>query len=444
MKKREILLVIAVIAFGIIYNSARSGDIRFYSGCSHDSRNLLDRKHPVSFPQEEIKADAGTIKRLTIKNPAGDITVEKSTDGAIRIEPVIVVYHRKKGKAENYAAKVKVTSRETAGKLVVGIDSKRTFPYRRVRVSFKCFIPEDMELDVKNRYGNIDIKDAGRDITIDERYGNLFAKNIASRLNVKSHNGRVRLYDIKDKIQLSSNHSRIKIKNIQSLTLKCSHSNLYAKDVKGDIAITHSGYSDLEIESAGPLNIEARHTKIKLKKITGGAVIENSHDSIYMENIKGDIDIKARDCKIWMNKIAGGSLVIKDSYSHVDIEDISAKDIDVTLDHGDLRLVFADVEERIKIKARHADAELKYPVSTVPAFDITLKNGKIINRTPVKLNIQEERDKLTVDISEGKPRIIVDNEYGDVTLKNSKKAAPAPPEPEKPGKQPVEETKKEG
>ena len=67
MKKKEILIVIVVIAFGVIYNFVKSGDVRFYSGCSVGSRELLDRKHPVSFFQEEIEFTAGAIPQAISK-----------------------------------------------------------------------------------------------------------------------------------------------------------------------------------------------------------------------------------------------------------------------------------------------------------------------------------------------------------------------------------------
>ena len=76
MKKREIFIVIVLIAFGIIYNSYKSGDfeISFYEGCSVDSRSLLDKRSLTRFVQEEIRCPHDHIKKIEIENLAGSIT----------------------------------------------------------------------------------------------------------------------------------------------------------------------------------------------------------------------------------------------------------------------------------------------------------------------------------------------------------------------------------
>jgi DUF4097 and DUF4098 domain-containing protein YvlB len=421
MKKKEIIIVVVVIAFGIIYNFVKSSEIRFYSGCSVGSRSLLDKKHPKDFIQKEIEYPAGTIGKIKINNPAGDIEVEKSKEGSILVKPVIRVYHKNKEKAKKICGTIEVSNRKIGKKIVIGVDSEGRFPYRRVRVGFKCLIPEDMELDLKNRYGNIDIQDAGQDIEIDERHGNLFIKNIDSNLKVKSDHGRIRLYDIKDQIQLSSNHSRIKIKNVASIILKCSHANLSINDVKEETEIVYASHSLLDIEKTNYLYIDARYTKMKLENLKDGVKINNSHAPIYMKDITGNINIKAKQCKMALDKVISEYLTIKNSYNDIDIEDISGKNLNLFLKNGDLTIAFDNIEEEINIKTEHADVELTYPNSVVPAFNITSKNGRIMNRTAAELTVLEENQKRMVNILEGKPQIIVDTLYGDVILKNSGK-----------------------
>ena len=426
MKKRDIIIAVIVIAFGLTYNAIRKGDIRFYDGCSSYSRSLLDRTHPVSFPREDIRYEAGSIKKIKIDNPAGDIEVAKSTDGAILVKPVVVAYHRNKTKAGDIAKDVQVTSRVTDGKAVISIKFDGNRLYRRVRIRLQCFIPEDVELELKNRYGNVDVIDVGRDVSVDERYGDLFIKNIDSPLTVTGHNGRVRIYDITGSVQLHSNHSRVKIKNVPSIRAKCLHAKLFIDEVKEEVEITHAGYSSIEIEKAGPLNIDAVHTRIKIKDVKNNITIKNSHAPVYLEDIRGDVNIEARDCRLGLTDVVSDNLVIKDSYSYVDMENVSGKNLDVLLNNGELRVLFDRFDEKINIKTKGADVALNYPESLKPAFNITSFNGKIINRTGAQLTVEEKREKQTLNTMGGIPQIIIDTEYGDILLKNSK-ARPAVP-----------------
>lgn len=424
MKKKEFILVIIVIAVGFVFNSIKSGDIHFYSGCSPDSRELLDSKYPVDFPQKEIRyvykeSDAASIRQIKINNPAGDIQVGKSIDNTIRITPVIRVFHQDKEKAGNISKDLHLITREIGEKIAIDVESNKRFPYRRVRLTFKCLIPTDVELNLNNKYGNIDINDVGQNIMIDESQGDIFVKNVTSPLNVKNNNGLIRLYDINGNIQLNSSHSQVKIKNTSSLRMKCSHSDLYVSGVKEEIEITHAGYSNLEIENGGQLNIDAKHTKMKLVNIKGDVTITDSHEPITIRDIQGDIDIKARQCRIDVNKAVGDFLIIKNSFNDVTINDFSGKTLDTSLEHGELDVTFETITERMTIKTSYADVTLKYPDSVRPAFNIYSENGKIFNYTPAKLNILENREKQSVNSLEGKPQIIIDTKYADVFLKNT-------------------------
>lgn len=440
MKKREIILVIAVIAFGVTYNSIKTGDIRFYSGCSPDSRELLDKRFPVEFPQKELQyvvkeTDAAAIRKLKINNPAGDIEVGKSIDNIIRITPVIRVYHKDKDKAGDISGDIKLITRENGEEISIDVESNERFPYNRVRLGFKCLVPAKVELELKNRYGNIDINDTGQDINIDARYGDVFVKNVESPLNVKSYSGLVRLYDIKGDIQLDSNYSRVKIRNTTSLKLKCTHANLVIADVKEGIEITRSSYCDLEIENAGRLNIDAKHTKLKLEKITGGVVLANTYEPISMTNIQGDININAKQCRINVTNAVGDFLVVQNSYSDVVIDGFSGKTLDANLKNSELDVTFENIREKISINTSYADVTLKYPGTVGPAFDINSVNGKIFNSTTAKLTVQEEREKRWLKIQEGKPQITIDAKYADVFLKN---ITPLSSEAEKTGNLPAE------
>jgi hypothetical protein len=423
MKKREIILVIAVIAFGVIYNSVKTGDIRFVSGCSPDYRELQDRKYPVEFPQKEIQyvineTDAASLKRIKINNPAGDIEVGKSIDNSIRITPVIRVYHKDKEKAGGISRDIKIITRETDEKITIDVESNEKFPYHRVRLGFKCLIPAKVELELINRLGNIDINDTGQDIDIDEKYGDVFVKNADSPVKVKNYDGMVRLYDIKGNIQLDSSHSQLKIKNVPSLKLKCSHANLYAADVPGGIEISRASYSDLEIEAAGHLSIDAKLTRMKLSNIKGGADVSNSHESITMTDIQGDIKIEARQCRIGVNKAIGDFIVVRNSYNDVVISGFSGKILDANLEHGELDVSFDNIEEKININTSYADVTLKYPETVSPAFNIDSTNGKILNGTTAQLTVEEERAKRWLKTTGGKPQITIDAKYADVFLKN--------------------------
>lgn len=460
MKKREIFIVFVLIAFGILYNFYKSGDIEigFYEGCSVDSRSLLDKRSLNKFVQEEIRCSHDQIKKVEIENLAGSITVEKhstvenkadseseienenKTENTIRIVPEIHVYHRDKDKAQEIYKKIKIETRtydlveeeepgSTAGteakptykKLHITVSPEESFPYRRVRIHFKLTIPESAELDLWNRYGNMEINGCGKNILLNGKYGDIWVRHIDSNLKIRHRHGNVAIEDIKDAVDLSSRYSKIKIKDVSELKLNCSHSRVFITGVKKETDIDHAAYSVITMEDSKKITVDGRHTKIKMENIEEGASVKNSHETIYMRNIKGNVQVKARHCKVVLKQAVSDDVVIKNSYGSVWCDEISAKNVDIMLNNGKLDIAFDRIEERINIRNRYSRIRLEYPGSLQPLFSIHVRQGSIVNRTPVEMAILKEGSGADVNAStmEGKPEIIINTTYGDVFLKTS-------------------------
>jgi hypothetical protein len=482
MKKREIFIVFVLIAFGILYNFYKSGDIEisFYEGCSIDSKSLLDKHSLTRFVQEEIRCSHDQIKKVEIENLAGSITVEKhnaaeskvdgeseiekenNSENTIRIIPEIHVYHRDKDKAQEIYKKIKIETRTydideaeepganagtglkpTYKKLHITISPEESFPYRRVRVHFKLTIPETAELDLWNRYGNMEINGCGKNILLNGKYGDIWVRHIDSNLKIRHRHGNAAVEDIKDAVDLSSRYSKIKIKDVSELKLNCSHSRVFITGVKKETDVDHAAYSVITMEDSQKITVDSRHTKIKMENINDGASVKNSHETIYMRNVKGDVQVKARHCKVVLKQAVSDNVVVKNSYGSVWCDEISAKNVDIMLNNGKLDIAFDRIEERINIRNRYSRIKLEYPQSLQPLFSIHVRQGSIVNRTPMEMAILKEGSGAGMNAStmEGKPEIFINTTYGDVFLKTSSTGT-TPAETQEQKTKPTTETEK--
>ena len=445
MKKRDLLIAVAVIAFGIIYNAIRSGDIdvKFHTSIYDKPWELLDRNYPRDFPHEEIRFDR--VDKIEIRCPAGDIEVERAAPGnndgrssQIRIQPAIRVYHKNKGKAEEIRQRMKiVTAAETespgAGKagdpgvqpqlekrLRIEINPGEDFPLQRARVNFKVVIPETVELNVRTRYGDIAINGCGKNISLDSKQGDISVKQVDTDLKINHRNGRVTLSQVKGNIDLSANYSRIKINNASALKLNCSKSNVFISGVETLTRIEYAAYSSLTMEESSGLIFAGRQTKIKLKKIHRQIRIKNAHQPIIMSEISGDIFIDASNCRIDLEQIASGEVAVKNAYNAVAMDKISARNLDVLLSNGDLDLAFDQITGRINIKNKHSKVTLIVPAAVQPLFNIQASYGSVLNRTSNQLTVLKERGRVLAnsDDLEGSPGIAISTTYGDILLEN--------------------------
>jgi len=448
MKKKDFLIVIAVIVFGMIFNAIRKGDlsINFHKSISTKAWELKDRNHLHKFPQKELHLDP--VDKIEIMNIAGDIEIEKSmlsqkiTDNknrqTIRIQPTINVYHRSRLQAEKIEkniriitniAEKKLKSTELTGDLTqrkifrIETDSQTNFPLKRARVNYKLILPETVELNIKNKYGDIEIKSGGKNISVHSKHGDISIKKISAKLDINHNYGRITLLDINGQIKLFSRNSRIKINNAPTLNLNCSHSKVYINNIKNKTHIEYAGYSTITMENGNGFTLEGRHNRLRLEKIRSYVYIKNAHRPIHMKDIEGDIILDTNNCRMDLEGISAEHVVIKNAYNSVNISRISANNLDILMNTGDLIIAFDEIKEKINIKNVHSKITLIYPDSIEPFFNLQVLYGKIINRSSQEFTFIKERQRMRMlsELAEGRPEIIINTTYGDVLLENGEK-----------------------
>jgi DUF4097 and DUF4098 domain-containing protein YvlB len=439
MKKRDIIIVMAVIAFGLIYNAIKSGDfdIRFHKGVPVTTWQLTDKSYPNDFAREEIQYNQ--VDKIEINNIAGDIEVEKAVLAAdaanspgIRIYPTIRVYHRNKKQAEEINNKIKINhvlSTETIAadnlpgkkekqKVRIEVKSVEDFSLRRARVRFKLVIPETVELKLRNRYGDMVVDGCGKNINLDGKHGDISVKHVDSAVEINHNNGRVVVTDVQNNVNLSARNATVRVNNVSALKLDCYLADVKISQVENKVDIENAAYSEIIMDQGNEFYAAGRHTKFKLTNIKGSVQIKNSHKFITMKNIKGNIHINANNCKINLDEITSGDVVIKNAYNSVDIDKIFAENLDVLVSNGDLAIDFEQIKEKLDIKNRHSKVTLIYPSSLRPVFNIEARYGSVTNRTSEELAVLKEsgRQLATSSHLDGKPKITIDTTYGDILL----------------------------
>lgn len=432
MKKRDLIIVLVVLAFGMFYNFVESGEIAFSKGCSISTMTLRDHQHPNDFPRDPSQYSAADVSIIEIDNRAGGIEVIKSDNETVTVTPVVRVYHRKKDRAREIEKEIEIKSSVSAEKkLKIIINPNDDFPFTRARIYFKIAAPGDTQLELWNRYGDVDVKECGKNILVEGKHGDVKIRNIQSNIKVKHSHGKVILYAVKGNVDLSSSHSRISIDDVEELKMKSSHS-VIAVDKVDKTTDAGVAYCRFNFKNGGGLKLSSRHNAIKLENIHDGVNITDSHSRVSMEDITGDVHVKARNCALKIQRIDAGNVVIRNSYESVRIEDITAKTIDVLTRNGRVTLDIRHIQERINIKNRYGSIRLYYPESMQPMFNIDLTYGKLNNKTEAGFTLIKDRHQLRFNTLQGSPNIIVNNTYGDLYLNHNslKPLSAAPPKPE--------------
>jgi hypothetical protein len=417
MKKREILLVIVLIVFGVIYRAIEKGKMQFVNDFSFysDERRLKGSKFS-EFPEKEKLFAA--VDSITIDNPAGEITVNKSSDDQVHLVSFTRVYYSDKSIVDEIRKKVVIQTDLANGELKISCRAATNFPYQSLRILFHVLIPDGTVLSVSNQEGDTIIRDTGKNVQIDQENGNLVLENIPSGLKLRMKNCNANIKSIADHVEIYSSRSNTILENADSLHFQGKNGDCSVKNVKNDVFLEHS-YGKLLVDGIGKLEISAHFSSIIAKNVKGGVIISDKYENISLENTSGDIRIASRLSRIDLRNISGRNVVIENSFADTSITDFSGENLDMLINNGNLDLQVKNVTNRINIESKNAELSLVFGLLTDPTFNIKTKQGHIYAESPLQLEKYEENAESFLNRAGMKPEILINNVYGDIHIKTT-------------------------
>jgi DUF4097 and DUF4098 domain-containing protein YvlB len=415
MKKKEIVIIVLLMAFGFIYNAFEKGKIKIVDDFSRyfNEKSLISEQY-LEFPQKERIFPK--TNKISIDNPAGEITIEKSADGQVHLFSFFRIYFSDKADVEKVSQNASVLAEIENNELKISGDYLSAFPYKQLRIRFQLLVPEGVVLAVSNHEGNVSIRQSGKNIFLQQENGRVVLADIPSAVQVEIRRGKLDAKNIAENIAIDAQQSDIMLENVSALRIKGRNGNYSLKKIKNNVFIEHA-YGDITLDDAEQAEIFGRHSKIVVRNIRNGIHLTNAFESIFLENINGDIRLSSRSSKIEIRHVHAKNMVIENSFADIAVEDYSGESLNVLLKNGNFDFQGKNISGRLNIESRQAEINLALGVLTDPLFNIKTKHGRIVNNSPIVLDIFQEKDESFANRSGQKPEIIINNIYGDINLK---------------------------
>lgn len=417
MKKREVVIIFLLIAFGLVYQAVEKGKIRFL----HDFSYYLDEKRLtgsqfMEFSEKEKIFQA--VNKIVIENPAGEININKSSDNRVRLLSFFRIYYSDKNDVDEIHKKTSIKTEFLDNELKISGQYLSVFPYRRIRIHLQLSVPENVVLALTNHEGNVVIRSTGKNIRLNQENGNLVLENVPSGLQIELKNGNANIKNIAGHVDITASRANIFLENVPSLRLQGKHGNCSINKVKNYVFAEHA-YGKLVLNDAAKVKISARHSNVIARNIKDGIALTNKYENIFLENISGDIQISSHLSKIDLFHVLGQNVVIENSFADINISDYSGENLDILLKNGNLNLQVKNAANRINIESQNAELFLGFGLLTDPTFNIKTKHGRIYDHLSLDLEKYEENADSFANRTGQKPEILINNTYGDVHLKNT-------------------------
>lgn len=309
-----------------LFGKATHHDVRnhlLHDGLLRTSVNL-DQTFTKVFEEHFTLSEGG---KVDIENIHGTVDIDTWDVSEVEIVVTVEVDAASESKANGMLDRINVSfnngdryvSAETE------IDSKKSFwrlvqswwGEEDVRINYQVKMPKSANLEISNKYGDIDIEDIDGEVSIDQKYGNLSIAHVTNNLElslgyghgviaranrIKAEIGYYKLrVDDANEVNIDSKYSGITIESANRLSANSAYDGYHL----GDIGVFKSAgkYDKIDAKKIEELEIVTKYTKIEIDLLTiglkaqlsyGGLEVDQTHPSltkIHVESRYTDIDI---------------------------------------------------------------------------------------------------------------------------------------------------------
>ena len=286
-----------------------------------------------------ISAD-GEVK---ITNKYGNVNITHSKDNKVKFTISITVKADSKREAEDAFDRLTIefdnSSSSVEATTNFSDEEKRNWKVWKnlsYEIHYEISLPNTVDLDIYNKYGNTYLDDMKGKVNLDLKYGNLKTGNIGKDLKLELGYGKADLGNIQN-ADITIKYSKLDIENMKDLHIESKYSHLYidkVDDIKSETKYDkfHLGevntlrnygkYDDFEIDQINDIDAICKFSDFDIKKLNGTAEFEMTF---------GDVDIKDAAS---FNTI---SFTGKHADLFIDLEGAGAK-VDLRGDHSSVKM----------------------------------------------------------------------------------------------------------
>lgn len=276
---------------------------------------------------------------------------------------------------------------------------------KKVQIDYQLTVPKNMNLDLKNDYGNIELESINGEVIINSFQGGFYAQKIGGKLNLTSKygkgevasfsSGNIELFQSKmylgssDKMDLSAKYSKVNIDKVNELKLEAFQSNV---DVKSDVKQIEGSlkYGDLNLtQNAKNVDLVVFQAKLNTQSMDK-VELDGSYSSINATEINELTLINSFQNKLNLAKLH----LVKGSakYSNFNIQLLTSQ-LDLELFQGSMNIDQIDAGfENLSFNSKYTPIDLNFDEQSNYQLDI--------QTTYTSVNYPEQKMKLEYENKE--------------------------------------------
>ena len=428
MRVREVFLLILIIAVGVVFTHIHTGkwDFDWEEGFFFDTEEFTYTENEVvslPFPPE-----------LQVINRNGSIEVQGTTEDSIRIQLDKRIRRRKEETAREIAETLHLVV-EQDEQIITVSTNREDLQRRNFQTDFTLFIPENMDIRIKNRYGLVQVSNVGEtdiinrngevqawdisgSLIIENSYEDVSVENVMLDCEVGSRQSNISLAGVKGTTLVVHRYGRVELSGLEKdVIIDGPHIQVYGKNLTGPVNVD-SSYERIVFEDVGDVHIRGDNSPVSITSGRGSVDIQNRYARVDLENIRGNVEVTGRDMGLWARGLTGDKVTVNTSYRDVELEGFTGEAW-VTLSNAALTLRPDSLAHSLEVKGDYCDITLFWPSGASPSLEAQTKNGDIhwgLADEPA-VNVTNGHSILKAFLNDQPPLIVLSTTYADIHIK---------------------------
>jgi hypothetical protein len=381
--------------------------------------------------REEYRRDFSRIVALTaghsfrIENSYGNVTIHTRPNAEASIRAVIQCSAPTADEARRCADRIQITVDEGGGNLSVRTEFPSTNHQSNIGfgVNYDLEIPEAAPLEVRNRFGSVNLSGprAGATVVngngnvtlstgrgrqqIENSFGSVEVRGNDGDVIVRNTNGGVTASDISGTLDIADRFGKVHVTNAnRGLTIHSDNGEIEATSVGGVATISNSFGPVVVWEARSDLNVHNQNGGITANGVSGAADLETTFGHVQCARIGKSLTVHAQNTGVTCQDV-GAATVVETTFATVDLRDVKGG-ARVTAGNSPIKLVSVAGE----IYAKTSFAEVRLDSASGPVT-VENNNGSVfIDAHPARpgvecqpISVRTSFSPIRVAVPEGGP-----------------------------------------
>jgi DUF4097 and DUF4098 domain-containing protein YvlB len=247
---------------------------------------------------------------------------------------------------------------------------------------------------------------------------------------ITSRRGDVDITDRDGTLQITAQRGTVSVESITgNVALNLSGTSVRAEKVGGDFAIDGRANEVTVSEVKGTVRLNGEFLeRLHLTKVEKTVSFRSSRTDMEFSKLDGDLDLDSKDLRA--NTLTGPMRLTTRS-KDIQLEQL-AGDLRLQDSNGEVNVSFSSLGS-VQIENRKGDIDVAIPAKATFHVEARSRGGDIDTEFS-ELKVEENHSDHSVNgnVGEGGPRIVINNEHGNITLRRESVSVPTPPTPQLP------------